>query len=40
MFFKFDKSNKNIICFVKINKDYNENDDYSENNIISTRLLK
>ena len=27
MFFKFDKFNKNIICFVKINKDNDETDD-------------
>ncbi len=31
MFFKFDKITKNIICFVKINKD---NEEHNENIII------
>ena len=40
MFFKFDKFNKNIICFVKINKDNNESDDYPDNNMINTNIIK
>ena len=41
MFFKYDKSNKNIICFVKINKDSYDTNDCTMRDINSdTRIIK
>ena len=40
MFFKFDKFTKNIICFVKINKDNNEEDETTDNNITTAKMIK
>lgn len=40
MFFKFDKFSKNIICYVKVNKDNDEIIDFTENNIIITKKVK
>ena len=37
MFLKFDKNNKNIICFVKVNKDEEDTEEFSDNNIIITK---
>ena len=37
MFFKFDKSNKNIICFVRINKEEDETEDKTVENIIISK---
>ena len=41
MFFKFDKINKNIICYVKVNKDNDEDDNINDSeNIINTKDTK
>lgn len=39
IFFKFDKLNKNIICYVKINKGEDETDSHTENNIINKKEM-
>ena len=41
MFFKYDKFNKNIICFVKINKDSNDTNDSSMKDInINNKIIQ
>lgn len=41
LFFKFDKINKNIICYVKVNKDNDEVDNINDSeNIINTKDTK
>jgi hypothetical protein len=41
MFFKFDKINKNIICYVKVNRDNDEDDNINDSeNIINTKDTK
>ena len=41
LFFKFDKINKNIICYVKVNKDNDEDDNINDSeNIINTKDTK